>query len=88
MAMTLEQTTGEALFLAEIERALQRIQSHPAQWQRANHGTRRILLNRFPHTVYYRELSEAVWIVAVAPQHRRPFYWRERLNTLGKPPHG
>ena len=67
-------------FLSEAERGLQRIQAGPARWQRANHGTRRVLLLRFPHTIYYRELPEAVWIVAVAPQRRRPFYWRSRLG--------
>lgn len=67
-------------FLSEAERAFQRIQADPARWQRANYGTRRVLLRRFPHTIYYRELHRAVWIVAVAPQKRHPLYWRSRLR--------
>lgn len=47
-------------FLAEAERAFQRIQASPARCQRAKHGTRRVLLRRFPHAIYYRELPTAV----------------------------
>ena len=38
-----------------------------------------------PHSVYYKELTEAIWFVAVAPQARRPYYWQRRLST---PPKG
>lgn len=67
-------------FLSEAEQAFARILAAPGRWQRAPHGTRRIHLRRFPHTIFYRELPEAIWIVAVAPQKRRPFYWQARLQ--------
>jgi len=67
-------------FLAEAERAFGRIQTAPDRWQRANHGTRRVLLQRFPYTIYYRDMADALWIVAIAPQRRRPMYWRPRLK--------
>lgn len=67
-------------FLSEAVRAFDRIQTAPTRWPRANHGTRRLLLRRFPYTIYYRDLAEAVWIVAVAAQKRRPFYWRSRVK--------
>ncbi|OGV72523.1 MAG: hypothetical protein A3K19_32820 [Lentisphaerae bacterium RIFOXYB12_FULL_65_16] len=67
-------------FLSEAEQAFDRIGAAPERWQHARHGTQRVFLRGFPHTVYYRNLPDVVWITAVAPQKRRPFYWRYRLK--------
>ncbi len=67
-------------FLSEAEEAFRSIQKAPERWRQAEYGTRGFLLRRFPHTVYYRDLSDIVWIVAIAPQKRRPFYWRYRVT--------
>ena len=68
-------------FISEVERAFRRIPKTPSRWQEAQHRTRRVTLDRFPHSVYYRELKDTIWIVAVAPQARRPYYWERRLTT-------
>ncbi|MCU0613242.1 MAG: type II toxin-antitoxin system RelE/ParE family toxin [Candidatus Eisenbacteria bacterium] len=65
-------------FLSEAERAFTRILGSPARWPHAAHGTQVVLLRRFPHSVYYRDLPAAVWIIAIAAQKRRPHYWRSR----------
>ena len=39
-------------------------------------------LSRFPYTIFFTVLSEAVWIVAVAHHRRRPSYWKRRLRNL------
>jgi plasmid stabilization system protein ParE len=44
----------------------------------AEHGTRRLVLQRFPYNVFYRVGAEAIVIVAVAHQKRRPAYWAAR----------
>ena len=36
-------------------------------------------LRRFPYTIYYVELSETIWVLAVAHNRKRPDYWRARL---------
>lgn len=75
------QASGLGLdFLSEVEHAFGSIQDSPERWQEARQGTRRVMVRRFPHTIYYRNLSDSIWIVAVAPQRRRPFYWRHRLS--------
>lgn len=66
-------------FLAEIERLFSQIPRSPKQWPIRRHGTRRALMKRFPHSIFYLELPSALWIVAVAGQRRRPFYWSRRL---------
>jgi plasmid stabilization system protein ParE len=43
------------------------------------HGTRRVLLGRFPFSVVYRFDAARVLIVAFAHASRRPGYWAERL---------
>jgi plasmid stabilization system protein ParE len=43
-------------------------------------GARRILVKRFPYSIVFIEHGEDLWVVAFAHQHRRPGYWRERLQ--------
>jgi plasmid stabilization system protein ParE len=43
------------------------------------HGTRRVLLDRYPFSVVFRELPRKIQIVAVAHAKRRPGYWAKRL---------
>jgi plasmid stabilization system protein ParE len=65
-------------FLRELSIAVDRIREAPMRYAAAEHGTRRILLQRFPFTLYYRIAADVVTIVAVAHQKRRPGYWRSR----------
>ena len=65
-------------FLRELSVAVQRIRQTPHRYPAAEVGTRRILLDRFPFTIYYRVKSETLNIVAVAHQKRRPGYWSSR----------
>ena len=65
-------------FLREFSIAVQRIQQTPHRYPVADAGTRRIFLDRFPFTIYYRVKLDALDIVAVAHQKRRPGYWSGR----------
>ena len=61
-------------FVAEVERAAQRIGQTPQAFPPYAHGARKCVLRRFPYTVYFLELGDRVWIAAVAHQRRRPSY--------------
>lgn len=65
-------------FLRELSTAVNRIREAPTRYPSAERGTRRILLDRFPFTLYYRLGENVITIVAVAHQKRRPGYWRSR----------
>lgn len=65
-------------FIQELSRAIQRIRQAPNRYAVAEAGTRKILLDRFPFTIYYSNVSEVLTIVAVAHQKRRPRYWVNR----------
>ena len=42
--------------------------------------TRRALLRRFPHAVYYREQNDIVEIIAILHTHRHPDIWQDRYS--------
>lgn len=65
-------------FTREFFSAVQRIREAPQRYPVAEARTRKALLDRFPFTLYYRVGPEAVSIVAVAHQKRRPGYWSSR----------
>lgn len=65
-------------FLHEISVAVRRISEAPQRYPIAEHGSRRILLDRFPFNVYYRVGENEIAVVAVAHQKRRPGYWAGR----------
>jgi len=65
-------------FVAELDQAVDRIGEAPERWPRHTHGTRRLVLRRFPFTVIYRVGSAEVEVMAVAHGRRRPDYWKGR----------
>ena len=72
-----------AQFFAEVGRLLDLILRHPGIGSpvprvRAEYGTRRVPLRRFPYFVVYRERDEDVHIIAIAHISRKPGYWRHR----------
>jgi toxin ParE1/3/4 len=62
-----------------LESTIERIQNLPQAIAPVDdRGTRKRRLKRFPYTIYYVELDDTIWIVAVAHQRRRPGYWSGR----------
>jgi plasmid stabilization system protein ParE len=65
-------------FLHEISVAVRRIGEAPHRYPAAMHGTRRVVLERFPFSIHYRVNENDIVVVAVAHQKRRPGYWAGR----------
>jgi toxin ParE1/3/4 len=80
MAFYEHQKAGLGLDLqTAIERAIGRIQQNPqlgAPYKATEF--RYYVVRRFPYIIFYAELEEAIWIIAVAHGRRRPDYWRRR----------
>lgn len=69
-----------ARYLAEVTAALEYICEAPHRFPIARPpALRRLGLKRFPFTIFFRELSDVVQVVAVAPHRRRPGYWSGRF---------
>lgn len=66
-------------FRTEVEAAVQRMRRNPQAYPlHDNEGTRKLLIRRFPFTLFFLELQDRFWIAAVAHQMRFPDYWAGR----------
>lgn len=67
-------------FQAEVEKAVQQVQKSPGMFPLHREDVRKSLVRRFPFTVFFQDLDEAIWVLAVAHQKRKPDYWIDRLE--------
>jgi plasmid stabilization system protein ParE len=65
-------------FAAEVERTVALVREYPDAGSTVGPKRRRVLVARFPYSIVYRQDPDAIVIVAVAHQRRRPGYWRRR----------
>ena len=64
---------------ARVHRAFLEIRKKPAKYPVYKETRVRCCpVSRFPYTIYYLEIPDRIWIVAVAHQKRKPAYWRAR----------
>ena len=68
------------LFLDEIDSGYERILENPGLAPEIDSGIRRLVLAKFPFSLIYEVGGDAILILAVAHQRRRPQYWSERLK--------
>jgi len=67
---------------AELETLVLRIVHFPQSGRPLPGDLRQCALKVFPFVLVYRVYEDEILIVAFANTHRRPGYWRDRLNTL------
>jgi toxin ParE1/3/4 len=68
-------------FRQEIEAAVARIRENPREFpSHTEPGTRKCLVRRFPYTIFFAELEDSLWMVAIAHHKRRPGYWSRRSS--------
>ena len=65
-------------FAHEVSRGVGLICDAPNRYPKADAGTRRLRLRRYPFFLVYRLAGTEIEIVAVAHQKRRPRYWAVR----------
>ena len=58
-------------FARAFEAALQSARRHPAGFAEVEEGCRRVVLRRFPYSLYYRATGDELLVLAVF-HHRRP----------------
>jgi plasmid stabilization system protein ParE len=70
-------------FLAEYDRAIDRIRENPRRRPEYPQvtGFRWFHFRRYPYAVIYELLPEGTHVLAVAADRRRPGYWRKRRAT-------
>jgi plasmid stabilization system protein ParE len=67
-------------FLEAVEATADRVSASPNAGAPLAGGYRKRIVPGFPYSVIYRVWEDNVYLVAVAHQHRRPGYWRGRLD--------
>lgn len=67
-------------FAEEVYATIARIIQYPNAWSTMSQNTRRCLVNRFPYGMIYQIKSDILRIIAVANLHRRPGYWKDRVD--------
>ena len=67
-------------FLSAVEQTADRISAHPEAGAPLGGEFRKQIVSGFPYNVIYRVWEDYIYLVAVAHQHRRPGYWRERVD--------
>jgi plasmid stabilization system protein ParE len=70
---------GDAFFI-ETLKAIQLVEQHPQAWHPLATNIRRCRLRRFPYSVVYTQDGADILVLAIAHQHRKPNYWKTRLN--------
>ncbi len=64
---------------AEVKLALQRLVRHSRAWSIERGEIRRCLLHKFPYKILYSIEPDHIFVIAIAHQHRKPYYWVDRL---------
>ena len=67
-------------FDQEVTAAVQRIRLTPLLYAIERGRTRRCVLARFSCSIFFINLRDHIWIMAVA-HHRQTYYWRHRRPT-------
>lgn len=67
-------------FLRAVEEVTQRIEQFPKAGPIVRGSIRKRLVSGFPFTILYETQPDRIYISAVMHQHRRPGYWRKRVE--------
>jgi plasmid stabilization system protein ParE len=67
-------------FLAAVEKTTQRIEEFPKAGPTDRANIRKRLVSGFPFSILYELQPDRIYIAAVMHQHRRPGYWRKRVE--------
>jgi len=65
-------------FADALGHALDMLRQFPEMGAHGQHSTRHLPLHSFPYSLIYRVQQDAVRVIAVANQSRRPGYWSGR----------
>jgi plasmid stabilization system protein ParE len=68
-------------FIAAVEATTRRLEQFPEAGPCERANIRKRLVSGFPFTILYEIQPDRIYIAAVMHQHRRPGYWRKRLQT-------
>jgi plasmid stabilization system protein ParE len=66
-------------FISEIDRCVLLVSENPYRFAFVHKDIRRIVVNRFPYSVYFRVEEHCIVILAVFHSSRNPSTWKARV---------
>lgn len=66
-------------FIDEIDRCVALAAEHPLLFGIAHNDIRRVVVNRFPYSIYYRPEAGRIVVLAVFHASRDPSIWHQRV---------
>jgi len=67
-------------FRDEARETVRRIKELPEAWHALGGSIRRCQRRRFPYGIIYEASEDEIVIIAIAHLHRKPDYWRSRVE--------
>jgi toxin ParE2 len=67
-------------FRDEAWETIRRIKQFPQAWHPLGGSIRRCQMQRFPYGIIYEATEQELVIIAIANLHKKPEYWRSRVN--------
>ena len=67
-------------FASAVEHAVALAAEFPAMGSPFKYGTRRYFPKKFPFSLVYVEREAEIYVLALAPDSRKPGYWKARRN--------
>ena len=67
-------------FTLEVDAAIDGAAEYPEMYEAKEEGARRVLVRRFPYSVYYLFEGRRIEVFAVLHQHREPSIWKGRIG--------
>jgi plasmid stabilization system protein ParE len=61
-------------FKKHIKEAIDNIIRFPSLYPKVTDDLHRVVVHKFPYSIFYTLLDETIVIVSIAHQHRKPFY--------------
>ncbi len=65
-------------FLFEVGSSIKKVSDRPLSYPVATGKTRRMLLQRFPYSIFYTVIGDAIKVTACIHQRRHPRVWKSR----------
>ena len=66
-------------FTETVRQGLRRVLAQPESCPVEFDDVRRLVLRRFPYKLLYSVDADHLYVIAVAHQHRKSGYWRDRI---------
>ena len=66
-------------FVLELDAAIERAARSPEVYATQHREARRVLLRRFPYSVYFVFENRVIEVLAVLHQHQEPSLWQSRV---------